>query len=342
VDERLSAVPGSRADDNLGPVNSGVQVRGSDEDRVRLLAARTNGASRPRMVLDTDTYNEIDDQFALVHVLLSPDRVGIEAIYAAPFHNARSTGPGDGMRKSFQEIHRLLGVFGHAGTPVLEGSTEWLTNSKVASLSPAAQDLIDRAGTGGDDPLYVVAIGAPTNISSALLLAPEIIDRVVVIWLGGNSLYWPTAREFNLKQDLRASQVLFDSGAALVHVPCFNVADHLSTTRAEIEHYARPAGKVGAFLADRYREYVEDGAGVSKVIWDLAATGWLLNPSWTTSELAQSPILTEGMTWSRDPDRHLMREVIYVRRDAIFGDLFRRLADHATSGNAFPTHPARD
>ena len=49
------------------------------------------------MVLDTDTYNEIDDQYALAQVLLSPEDVTVEAVYAAPFHNARSTGPGDGM-----------------------------------------------------------------------------------------------------------------------------------------------------------------------------------------------------------------------------------------------------
>ena len=30
------------------------------------------------MVLDTDTYNEIDDQFAVVHALLSPDQLGPE------------------------------------------------------------------------------------------------------------------------------------------------------------------------------------------------------------------------------------------------------------------------
>ena len=170
------------------------------------------------------------------------------------------------------------------------------------------------------------------------MLAPEIIDRIVVIWLGGNSLYWPTAREFNLEQDLRSSRVLFDSGVALVHVPCFNVADHLSTTRDEVEHYVRPAGKVGAFLADRYNQHVEDGPGVSKVIWDLAATGWLLSPSWTTSELVQSPVLTGGHDVVAGPDRHLVRQVTYVYRDAIFADLFARLANHA-HGSAITPDP---
>jgi purine nucleosidase len=65
-------------------------------------------SGKVRMVLDTDTYNEIDDQFALVHALLSPDSMDVEAIYAAPFHNSRSANAGDGMEKSHEEILRLL------------------------------------------------------------------------------------------------------------------------------------------------------------------------------------------------------------------------------------------
>jgi purine nucleosidase len=38
-----------------------------------------------RMILDTDTYNDIDDQFAVVHALLSPEQPRLEALYAAPF-----------------------------------------------------------------------------------------------------------------------------------------------------------------------------------------------------------------------------------------------------------------
>lgn len=66
----------------------------SDADRLKLLAPR---AGRLRAVLDTDTYNEIDDQFALVQAVLSPQRIKLEAIYAAPFFNNRSSGPGEGM-----------------------------------------------------------------------------------------------------------------------------------------------------------------------------------------------------------------------------------------------------
>ena len=48
------------------------------------------------MVLDTDTYNEVDDQFAVVYTLFSPEKFEVEAFYAAPFFNDRSTGPKEG------------------------------------------------------------------------------------------------------------------------------------------------------------------------------------------------------------------------------------------------------
>lgn len=313
--------------------NQTIMVEGGDLNRVRLLTAHESRAHTelPRVIIDTDTYNEIDDQFALVHALLSPDRVIVEAVYAAPFHNDRSTGPGDGMTKSYKEIERVLELVGVTALPVFEGATEWLTGRESPQPSPATQDLIQRV-LSTEDPMYVVAIGAPTNVSNALLMSPELRDRVIVVWLGGHSLTWPHAREFNLRQDPAASQVLFDSGVPLVHVPCFGMADRLLTTRDEIEHWVRPAGKVGEFLADRYAEYVREGPGVSKVIWDLAATGWVLNTAWTTTVLTHSPILTDNLTWSRDPGRHVMTEMTSLDRDSILRDFFQRLALHAAQG----------
>ena len=54
----------------------------SESKRLDMLQPPTG---KVRMVLDTDTYNEIDDQFAVVHALLSPEHLNVEAIYAVPF-----------------------------------------------------------------------------------------------------------------------------------------------------------------------------------------------------------------------------------------------------------------
>jgi hypothetical protein len=142
----------------------------ADSLRLQRLQPPTGKA---RMVLDTDTYNEVDDQFALVYTLLSPERIKVEAIYAAPFHNNRSTGPADGMERSYEEIMRLLDkLTWPAEGLVYRGATAYIGQSGQPQQNDAVRDLIQRALAGpADDPLYVVAIGAITNVASAILLA---------------------------------------------------------------------------------------------------------------------------------------------------------------------------
>ena len=63
------------------------------------------------VVLDTDAYNEIDDQFAIAYLLKSDDKLDTKAIYAAPFLNSRSSSAGDGMEKSYNELVHILTPF---------------------------------------------------------------------------------------------------------------------------------------------------------------------------------------------------------------------------------------
>jgi purine nucleosidase len=281
------------------------------------------------MVLDTDTYNEIDDQFALVHALLSPDRLDVQAIYAAPFHNARSTGPADGMEKSHAEILRLLDRLDIPSDGlVFRGSAGFLPDWDHPHRSDAALDLVERA-LAEDTPLYVVAIGAITDVASAILIEPSIMERIVVVWLGGHARHWPHTREFNLRQDIQAARLVLDCGVPLVRIPCLGVASHLLTTLPEIERYVRGRGATGDYLAEIFTAYHEDHYARSKVIWDVAAVAHLIDADWVPADLVHSPIVTDQATWSFDPSRHLIRCARSVDRDAIFGDLFTKLERHA-------------
>jgi hypothetical protein len=282
------------------------------------------------MVLDTDTYNEIDDQFALVYALLSPN-LNVEAFYAAPYFNSRSSGPADGMEKSYEEILRLLGHLGvDPADKVWRGSTRYLPSPEEAVYSPAAADLIQKALAPRTTPLYVLAIGAITNVAAAILMRPEIIKHIVVVWLGGQPTSWPTAREFNLQQDVAAAQVVFDCGVPLVHVPCKNVAEHLRTTLPEMATYVKGRGAIGDYLYQIYEEYSSDHYARSKVIWDISTVAYLNNPSWLPSELHRAPLLRDDITWGVPPEtRHMMRTVTDIRRDAVFADLFRKLQARA-------------
>jgi len=285
---------------------------------------------KARMVLDTDTYNEIDDQFALVHALLSPEQLSVEAVYAAPFFNSRSTGPADGMEKSYEEILRVLARIGVSPDGfAFRGSAGYLPDRARPCPSDAAQDLVERALRAGDAPLYVVAVGAITNVASAILIEPAIVERIVVVWLGGQPLHWPTAREFNLQQDPHASRLILDCGVPLVHIPCSGVSSHLLTTVPEIERYVEGQGAIGDYLAGIFRAYHADHFAWSKVIWDIAGIAWLLDSSWVPTELVHSPILTDQLTWSVDRSRHFVRFATHVKRDPIFRDLFAKLAQAA-------------
>lgn len=291
-------------------------------------------AGKVRMVLDTDTYNEVDDQFAVVYSLLSPEKLQVEALYAAPFYNKNSNGPGDGMEKSYDEILRLLErIQVPADNFVFKGSTTYLTGREQPERSPAVIDLIDRAmNSPEDDPLYVVAIGAITNVASAILIEPKIIQKIVVVWLGGQPHNLPSAREFNLQQDPRASQLMYDCGVPFITIPTQQVSSHLLTTVPELEAHLKGRNSICDFLFERFSSYNADHFAWAKEIWDISAIGYLLNPAWVPSYVITSPILTDDLTWKIVPNRHLMREAWMVRRNPIFRDLFTKLQNFQLKG----------
>ena len=81
----------------------------TNEQRIKNLSVP---AHKIDVVLDTDAYNEIDDQFAIAYMLRKKDRFNVKAIYAAPFHNEKSNDACDGMIKSYEEIFKVLGLMG--------------------------------------------------------------------------------------------------------------------------------------------------------------------------------------------------------------------------------------
>lgn len=283
------------------------------------------------VVLDTDTYNEIDDQFAIVYALLSPE-LRVEAIYAAPFLNSRSKSAEEGMEKSHEEILRVLSRLNKSPDNfVFKGSRNFIADLAKPESSPAALDLIARAKKHSPkDPLYVVAVGAISNVANALLIDPSILPNIVIVWLGGNAHNWANQKEFNYKQDLKADHVVFDSGVALVQVPCTPVVTHFTTTIPEMERYVGGRGAIGDYLLEIFKAYAKDPFAWSKVLWDMTAVAWVIDARWLPSELVHSPIVTDNFTFSFDNSRHFIRYVNFVKRDPIYRDFFTKLQKNAT------------
>jgi hypothetical protein len=284
------------------------------------------------IVLDTDAYNEIDDQFAISLAISATEKLNVKAFYAAPFHNERSSGPADGMEKSYREIKKLLKL-ARKDYPVFRGSEAYLSDEKTALMTEVTQDLLERAKAySPEKPLYVVAIGAITNIASALLLAPKIADNIVIIWLGGNSLEWPDNKEFNCMQDVAAARVVYNSGAPLVILPCMGVVSAFTTSGPELEHWLKGKSALCDYLVqhtvDAANEYAE-GKVWSRVIWDVTAVGWLMNDDHRLMQdkLIFTPIPQYDHHYSFDCRRPLCKYVYHINRDALFACLFQCLTN---------------
>lgn len=284
------------------------------------------------VVLDTDTYNEIDDQFALAYLLKSPEKLNVKAIYAAPFFNLHSSSPEDGMLRSYDEIKNVLQLMECEKylKNAYKGATGYLKDEKTFVDSDAARDLAQRAMQyTPENPLYVVAIAAITNVASAILMQPDIADRIVIVWLGGHAYHWPNTNEFNMAQDVAAARIVFGCGAAVVQLPCMGVVSAFSTTGPELEHWLRGKNKLCDYLCDVTQKEAElygQELTWSRPIWDVTAVAWLLDKDLTMDKLVHSPVPTYDNLYSFDETRHFIRYVYHIDRDKLFMDLFKKLA----------------
>ncbi len=280
------------------------------------------------VIIDTDTWNEIDDQFAIIHALMSPE-LRIETIQAAGFHaEVRNTESFEhGMELSYEEAVRVLELspVKYDG-PVLYGSRQTMTSNDGAPVpSDAADNIVSRAMRERDGTLYILALGSLTNVASAILMEPRIRERICVVALGGWPYHVSDFRDFNFIQDIKAAQTVFDSGVALVHVTGFGVSELLSTTRWEMAEHVKGRGRIGDHLFRIYEDFVADYPGRGKPIWDLAPGAWLLNSDWFKTHVEAAPILNDDLRYIRVSTRHPMRIVDWLDRSAIFSDFFEKL-----------------
>ncbi len=301
-------------------------------DDAALIRRLEKPKGRVDVVLDTDTYNEIDDQFALAYLIKSQEKLNLKAIYAAPFYNEKSSGPADGMEKSYQEILNILTLMEREDLKqhVRRGSDRYLCCETEPVCSDAAEDLVKRAMEySTEKPLYVIAIGAITNIASALLMKPEIRDRIVIVWLGGNAVHWPDNREFNLAQDVAAARIVFGCGVPLVQLPCMGVVSAFTTSGPELEYHLRGKNRLCDYLVDtttREAKACGGGSAWTRPIWDVTAVAWLLDGDFERDILMHSPIPEYDDRYAFDAGRHLIRYVYHINRDRLFADLFEKLA----------------
>ena len=291
---------------------------------------------KKKVIIDTDAYNEVDDQFAIAYALGAKDKMDVLSINAAPFYNGNSLSYKDGMERSYEEILRVISSCGENDVPVFKGSCESMDSTGgKAVYSPAARNIID-AAMASDETIYILGLGAATNIASALALKPEIKDRIAVIWLGGTSLEGNNLGEFNLAQDFLASAVLFDSEVPMVLCPAWNVTCVLYEQMPKFDEL-RGVNAIGDYLhgiiMNVFNGYVNGGypaASWGRTIWDIAAPAVLSVPECAEMKIEKAPFLCENLItgerlYGFNENRHGMIYMSKLDKDIVYADAWENI-----------------
>lgn len=300
--------------------------------RYQYIQNLNNPQGKIDVILDTDAFNEIDDQFAISLMLRSPDKFNIKAITAAPFFNEKATSPADGMEKSYNEVIKLLDIACRSDfkDKVFRGSNRYLSDEKSYVDSDAADIIVGIAKEySPQNPLYIIGIGAITNIASAINKQPEIAENIVVVWLGGNAICSSDNYEFNIRQDVAAARVVFDSTCPLILFPCRGITDVCRTTGTDLRFWLGGKDALCDYLVNYTCEQAEKEAKTKawgRVIWDVVTIVWFLRGEAFESELIKAPIPEYDHQWSVvAKKRKIIRCITHIDADAVFDELYSRL-----------------
>ena len=235
----------------------------------------------PRVILDCDTANEVDDQWAIAHLLGSgaADVLGVVSVHDTVAH-------GPGSRDLYQaEAERIVALCG-GGVPCVPGAERPMAHVEDAVESPGLELIAESAREG---PLTLVCVGPATDAAALALLHPELLERVRVVWTGGfgEPRSWATRKlyELNGRADLAAWRVLFEHPVDLLHVPGWEAPAQLvvdvASHAAELRGLERP---IADALADLLEEWTAARAELlgtphpTKILWDVACTAAVTDP----------------------------------------------------------------
>lgn len=263
-------------------------------------------ATPRRIIVNTDAKNEADDQFAIVHALLSPT-LDVRGIVPAHFGTRRTN---ESLRESREEVDLLLRLMGREGQYVIaDGAPHKLPDEHTAVPSDGSRLIIEESKKD-EGTLYVTFLGPLTDMASAILEDPEIQDRdIVVVWIGGpphGDVITPEGIEFNLSNDIASANVVMNSRITVWQIPS-TVYAMVSVSHLELEHRVAPLGELGAYLT---KQVIEFNAGVEylamdfRSLGDSPAIGAVMNPRGAVWRSFPAPLYNdEGRMLDPEPGR---------------------------------------
>ena len=298
-----------------------------------------------RVIFDTDTNNELDDQHALAYLVFNQGKFKIEGI------TINATSSGGNIDKQYEEAKRVLQLCAADTLPVLKGADlsfrDISPNIDSASYDgKAAVDLmIEQAHKPAEDKLVIVAVGKLSTVALAVAKDPSIAKLIQLVWLGSN---YPEPGEHNQNNDTLAMNYLLNSdidfemvtvrygkpsGTAAVVITQQDVnklmpglGPHISTPvtgRHGGEFYC-----FGDYSINLFEHINYDGDPPARALFDMAAVAIVKNPAWAKHRSIPAPIFINNQ-WVERP-KNLRTITIWenFNREAIIADFFSSFPPH--------------
>jgi purine nucleosidase len=288
---------------------------------------------RMRVIIVSDATNEIDDVWAIALAILYPERFDIEGFVGSNYdHTSTGVGP-KSIAMSVNEIHTILAKAGMKGKYPVYAGAHPMQYEFAPSGAEGVDFIVKRAMAGTpENPLWIIGLGAATDLASAYLQEPAIKDRIVMFWHGRTENTWPhRAINYNVKGDMHAARMLFHAPFPFV---LFDTGTHLNAgTLEESEKNVKPYGALGEYLYN-YRLQREDWRGNKKGFFDLGDIAVLIAPELGTWEETTCPTISPYMDYNFEKTNGTFLRCMDVDRDKAYQLLYRKLKENYGTDNS--------
>ena len=238
------------------------------------------GQKKIKVIIDSDVSNEIDDQFAISYVFSNQDKLDVLAITIAPFRVSwqKDVSVRDGLIDSRSETYRLLRLFGvkyDKNNPMVFMGCDGFISEGYNSSNPAVEKIIQLAKEVED--LHFCCLGTLTNVAMALKIAPEIAEKLKIVWLGTDNILLDEFTDSNFRKDKQAFYDVLKSNVDFTIFPS-SLARCLVTSKYEFLNNTKSNNVVKYLqsLLNRF-EHIEENLG-KKEVFDIGPVAYLLFP----------------------------------------------------------------
>ena len=273
------------------------------------------------IIIDSDVANEIDDLYAIMMPIYQPERFNIKGFVTTHF----AFGGPTGTQKSYDLLHTLLEKAGKKDCyPIKKGSAP-LQYIDSYNESEGVDFIIETAKQyTPEKPLWVVGIGAATNLACAILKAPEIMPNVRYVFHARCSHCWPTRSEqFNVYGDIIAAITLLNLPVPLVW---FDTGTDICASYEETETRLAPLGEVGKWLHE-YRNNNPWYAQADKGFFDMGDFAYLMDPTCCKEEVVDAPEMTRFMYFNHNHNLGQMQRVYDIDVKYVWDLFYQSIQD---------------